>query len=301
MVEFLPEEPLRKKQKNTNQEPLLGEPLRKKQKNTNQELLLEEPLPNKEKNTNDEYFNFNPIIEVEDIFARRGLDQTTKSFSHGLQVEVEIQEAYLKLYIQKYLENVKSGFSNLNEKTKIEILDTSLDNFHTLVNFFFYKNNIIPEKDGYPLYLPMYSVIDNLFRIKKIPNKYREIKKNDIYYSLLESLYNKYDTNIKYIFGEIPIPTEMSIEEKGILFFERNFFSQYISYEKSVKEKRKNEELFKNVNQDNFNNKQLDYDVAFDTAFYGGKKKRGPQRKRTRKYKKNKRKQGKGKSRKNKH
>ena len=93
----------------------------------------------------------------------------------------------------------------------------------------------------------------------------------------------------------------MSIEEKGILFFERNFLSQYISYEKSVKEKRKNEELLKNVNQDNFNNSQLDYDVAFDTGFYGGKKKRGPQRKRTRKHKKTKRKQRKGKSRKNKH
>ena len=35
------------------------------------------------------------------------LKQTTKSFSHGLQVEVEIQEAYLTNYIEKYLENVK--------------------------------------------------------------------------------------------------------------------------------------------------------------------------------------------------
>ncbi len=289
------EEPLRKKEKTTNQEPL-----RKKEKNTNQEPLLEEPLLNKEKNINDEYFNFNPIIEVEDSFARRGLDQTTKSFSHGLQVEVEIQEAYLTNYIEKYLENVKSGFSNLNEKTKLEILDTSLNNFHTLVKFFFYQNNIVPEKNGYPLYLPMYSVIDNLFRNKKIPMNYSGIKKNDMYFPLLESLYNKYDINIKYIFGEIPIPKNTPFEEKGILFFERNFFSQYISYEKSVKEKRKNEELLKNVNQDNFNNPHLDYDIAFDTGFYGGKKKRGPQRKRTRKHKKTKRKLAKGKSRKNK-
>uniref|UniRef100_A0A6C0CWW2 Uncharacterized protein n=1 Tax=viral metagenome TaxID=1070528 RepID=A0A6C0CWW2_9ZZZZ len=278
MVEFLREEPLRKKQKITNQE----------------------PLRKKEKNTNDEYFNFNPIIEVEDIFTRRGLDQTTKSFSHGLQVEVEIQEAYLTTYIEKYLENVKSGFSHFDKTTKLEILDISLNNFHTLVKFFFYQNNIVPEKNGYPLYLPMYSVIDNLFRNKKIPNKYREIKKNDMYYSLLESLYNKYDTNIKYIFGEIPIPKNTPFEEKGILFFERNFFSQYISYEKSVKEKGKNEELFKNVNQDNFNNTQLDYDVAFDTGFYGGKKKHGPHKKTTRKHKKTKRKLAKGKSRKNK-
>jgi len=201
------------------EEPLLEQPLPKKQKNTNQELLRK-----KQKNTNKEYFYFNPVIEVEDSFARRGLDQTTKSFSHGLKVEVEIQEAYLTTYIEKYLENVKSGFSHFDKTTKLEILDISLNNFHTLVNFFFYQNNIVPEKNGYPLYLPMYSVIDNLFRNKKIPMNYSGIKKNDMYYSLLESLYNKYDINIKYIFGEIPIPTEMSIEEKGILFFERNFF-----------------------------------------------------------------------------
>lgn len=278
------------------EEPLLGEILREKEKNINQE-----PLRKKQKNTNKEYFYFNPVIEVEDSFARRGLDQTTKSFSHGLQLEVEIQEAYLTNYIEKYLENVKSGFSHLDENKKLEILDTSLHNFHTLVNFFFYQNNIVPEKNGYPLYLPMYSVIDNLFRNKKIPMNYSGIKKNDMYYSLLESLYNKYDINIKYIFGEIPIPTEMSFKEKEILFFEKHFFSKYISYEKSVKEKRKNEELLKNVNQDKFNNPNLDYDFAFDTAFYGGKKKRGPHKKTTRKHKKTKRKQRKGKSRKNKH
>uniref|UniRef100_A0A6C0DHM9 Uncharacterized protein n=1 Tax=viral metagenome TaxID=1070528 RepID=A0A6C0DHM9_9ZZZZ len=278
------------------EEPLLEQPLPKKQKNTNQELLRK-----KQKNTNKEYFYFNPVIEVEDSFARRGLDQTTKSFSHGLKVEVEIQEAYLTKYIEKYLETVKSGFSHLDETTKVEILDTSLNNFHTLVNFFFYQNNIVPEKNGYPLYLPMYSVIDNLFRNKKIPMNYSGIKKNDMYYSLLESLYNKYDINIKYIFGEIETPKNIPFEDKVILFFERNFFSQYISYEKSVKEKRKNEELFKNVNPDKFNNPNLDYDVAFDTAFYGGKKKRGPHKKTTRKHKKTKRKQCKGKSRKNKH
>lgn len=253
----------------------------------------------KKTNTNDKYFNFNPIIAVEDSFAKRGLDQTKKSLSPGLQEQVEIQEAYLTTYIEKYLENVKSGFSNLNEETKLEILDTSLNNFHTLVNFFFHENYIIPEKHGYPLYLPLYSVIDNLFRIKKIPMNYCQIKK-DMYFPLLESLYKKYDTNIKYIFGEIPIPTEMSNDEKRILFFEKHFFSQYISYEKSVKEKRKNDELFKNINQDNFNNPQLDYDVAFDTGFYGGKKKRGPHKKSTRKHKKSKRKQRKGKSRKSK-
>ena len=257
----------------------------KKQKNTNTK-------------TNEEYFNFNPIIEVEDSFARCGVDQTTKSFSRGLQVEIEIQEAYLTTYIEKYLENVKSGFSHFDEKIKTEILDTSLNNFYTLVNFFFHDNNI--SKEGkFPLYLPLYSVIDNLFRIKKIPMNYCQIKK-DMYFPLLESLYKKYDTNIKYIFVEIPIPENTSFEEKVILFFEKHFFSQYISYEKSVKEKRKNDELFKNVNQDNFNNPQLDYDVAFDTAFYGGKKKRRPHKKTTRKHKKNKRKQSKGKSRKRK-
>ena len=65
-----------------------------------------------------------------------------------------------------------------------------------------------------------------------------------------------------------------------------------------AKEKRKNEELLKNVNQDNFNNAQLDYAEAFDTGFYGGKKKRRPHKKTTRKHKKNKGKQRKGKSRK---
>lgn len=265
-------------------------------------FLPEEPLPKKLKNTNtnDEYFNFNPVIEVEDSFARCGIDQTTKSFSIGLQEEVDIQEAYITKYIEKYLGNVKSGFSHFDEKIKTEILDTSLNNFHTLVKFFFHENYIVPEKHGYPLYLPLYSVIDNLFRNKKIPIvNYSQIKK-DMYFPLLESLYKKYDTNIKYIFGEFTIPTEMSIEEKGILFFEKHFFSQYISYEKSVKEKCKKDELSKNVNQDNFNNTQLDYAEAFDTGFYGGKKKRRPYKKSTRKHKKSKRKQRKGKSRKSK-
>jgi len=297
MASLLLEEPLlgeilREKEKNINQEPLP-----KKQKNTN---TTQEPLPNKEKNTNEEYYVFNSVIEVEDSFARRGLDQTTKSFSHGLQVEVEIQEAYLTNYIEKYLENVKSGFSHLDETTKVEILYTSLNNFHTLVNFFFYQNYIVPEKNGYPLYLPMYSVIDNLFRIKKIPINYCQIKK-DNYFPLLASLYNKYEINIKYIFGEIETPKNIPFEEKVILFFEKHFFSQYISYEKSVIEKRKNEEFRKNVNQDNFNNPQLDYAEAFDTGFDGGKKKRAPHKKTTRKHKKIKRKQRKGKSRKNKH
>uniref|UniRef100_A0A6C0H9V3 Uncharacterized protein n=1 Tax=viral metagenome TaxID=1070528 RepID=A0A6C0H9V3_9ZZZZ len=250
---------------------------------------------------NPEIVNFNPIIAVEDSFARSLLDQTEKSLSPGLQQQVEIQRAYLRKYIQKYLENAKSGFSNLNEKTKKIILENSLKNFDTLVNFFFYENNV-SNPGNFPLYLPLYSVIDNLFRIKKVPINYSGIKlklANQI--KFFTSLYDNYEINIKYIFGEIPIPTEMSIEEKGILFFERNFFSQYISYEKSVKEKRENDELLKNVNQDNFNNKQLDYDVAFDTGFYGGKKKRGPHKKTTRKHKKTKRKQRKGKSRKNKH
>lgn len=250
---------------------------------------------------NPEIVNFNPIIAVEDSFAKRGLDQTTKSLSPGLQEQVEIQEAYLTKYIEKYLENVKSGFYDFNKTTKIQILDNSLDNYHTLVNFFFFPNNISGEA-RFPLYLPLYSVIDNLFRIKKVPINYSEIKlKLGNKIKLFKSLYDNYETNIKYIFGEITIPNDMSIEEKGILFFERNFFSQYISYEKSVKEKRENDELLKNVNQDNFNNPHQDYDVAFDTAFYGGKKKRGAQRKITRKHKKNKRKQRKGKSRKIKH
>jgi hypothetical protein len=165
------------------------------------------------------------------------------------------------------------------------------------VNFFFHENNV-SNSGNFPLYLPMYSVIDDLFRIKKVPINYSELKlklPNQI--KFFKPLYDNYEINIKYIFGEFPTPTEMSIEEKGILFFERNFFSQYISYEKSVKENRENHELLKNVNQDNFNNAQLDYAEAFDTGFYGGKKKRGPLRKRTRKHKKNKRKQYKGKSR----
>lgn len=248
---------------------------------------------------NPEYKYFNPIIAVEDSFARSGLDQTTKSLSPGLKEQVEIQEAYLTKYIEKYLEN---DGNNLSEHDKNVILDIFLDNFHTLVDFFFFPN---PYTKKYLLYLPMYSIIDFMFHYKEDIIKEKRLVKYSVLQEktrvvLFKTLYKKYSTNFKnYIIDGI-IPRNIPYDEQRIIYEEQMFFYNYELYETNVKTQLNEQLLKKNVNQDNFNNPQLDYDVAFDTGFYGGKKKRGPHKKTTRKHKKSKRKQSKGKSRKNK-
>jgi hypothetical protein len=251
---------------------------------------------------NSEYKYFNYNIAVEDSFAKRGLDQTEKSLSPGLKEQVEIQQAYLTKYIEEYLKN---DGENLTENEKNVILDIFLDNFHTLVHFFFFPN-LYTKKNFYylplPIYLPIYSVIDFMLHYKQDIIKQKGLIKystlsDNSRMELFKTLYKKYNMQFKeYIIDGI-IPRNVSRDEKKIIHDKQMFFYNYELYETNVKTQLKEQLLKKNVNQDNFNNPQLDYAEAFDTGFDGGKKKRAPHKKTTRKHKKNKRKQRKGKSR----
>jgi hypothetical protein len=253
--------------------------------------------PKKDKKT-EEYAYFDEDIEGDDIFGRFGLQLTDNTLSSGLKEEVHIQEEYLTNYIKNYLNDKKYGVSYLDENTKIEILDTSLENFHTLVNYFFFYNEITKKHiTKIPLYLPLYYVIKKFFelilnnhvKIIALSKEYNDPKLIELF----SNIFNVYNSIINKNTGKI---------DKGAMEYENiiDFFIGYYYYERDLKEKLKKKELLKNVNKDKFNNPDLDYG-EFDEGFYGGKKKRTYRRKTTRKHKKNKRKQYKGKSRKRKH
>jgi hypothetical protein len=234
---------------------------------------------------NDKLYHFNPEIEIEDIFSKRSLELGKDELSIGLKEQVEIQDAFLTNYIEDYLQDPEFRYIGLTEETKINILDDSLDNFHLLVNFFFFPNQITGVAK-YPLYLPLYSVIDMLIRNEtNIVEKKGILNYNntniDFRMELLDSIYKNYKKNFPKILQK-DIPTNIDYEEQMILYREKMFFYNYELYEKHVKETRMENIQKQNVNIDNFNNQNIMYDVAFDTDFHGGKKKRKSTRKSTR-------------------